>query len=376
MTLLPHTTSASHAHLTNTPSMTDKNPPRRPTMTDIATRAGVSQSTVSLVLNHMSGAKVSNKTRDNVLKIATELGYPVIAWRRGDTSPRERDLIVYLVDEISTSPHPPLSIDGAKDLSWEHGCLVSVFATRSNAEMEAAVLQRMLDNPALLGVIYSTIFTRAVEVPKLLHNVPTVLLNCYSDDRAFSSVVPGDVTGGHTATQHLIDAGHRRIAYINGEPWMDAARDRLKGYRQALTTSDIPFEQALVRDGDWMFGTGFAHATSLLTAPHPPTAIYCASDLMALGAIEAAQRLGLRVPGDLAVIGYDDQEIARYTQPALSTVLLPNYEMGRWAAETLIEQARALVPAGVAGAGATRRTAIKMHCPLVERDSVAAPKAA
>lgn len=342
-------------------------------MTDIATRAGVSQSTVSLVLNHMSGAKVSSQTRDNVLRIAAEVGYPLSAWRRGEAPQQARNLIVYLVDEISTSPHPVQSIDGAKDLAWDHGCLVSVFATRSNADMEAAVLQRMLGNPAVLGVIYSTIFTRAVEVPALLRNAPTVLLNCYSTDRGYASVVPGDVVGGHSATQFLIDAGHRRIGFINGEPWMDAAQNRYKGYRQALATADIPFDQALVRDGDWMFGTGFSQATSLLTAPIAPSAIYCASDLMALGAIEAAQRLGLRVPQDLSIIGYDDQEIARYTQPALTTVLLPNYEMGRWAAETLIEQAREPKAASGAAARVLRRPSIKMECPLVERDSVSAP---
>ncbi len=134
------------------------------------------------------------------------------------------------------------------------------------------------------------------------------------------------------------NAGHRRIGYINGEPWQDAARDRLKGYRTALATADLPFAPELVREGDWSSGLGFEQTLSLMREPNPPTAIFCANDLMAIGAIEALKQLGLRVPEDVSVLGYDDQEIARHTHPPLSTVVLPNYELGRWAVETLLQE--------------------------------------
>ncbi|MFL6672849.1 MAG: LacI family DNA-binding transcriptional regulator [Massilia sp.] len=339
--------------------------PRRPTMTDIAKLAGVSQSTVSLVINHMSGAKVSKRTRDAVLRIAREIGYP--AARHAHSAARQqRNLVLYLTDELTTSPHAMQTIDGAKDYAWEQDCLVAVFATRSDPEIEAAVLARMLDHPALLGVIYATIFTRAVTLPPALAGVPTVLLNCHARDRAHSSVVPGEMLGGFAATMHLIEAGHRRIGFINGELWIEAASERLKGYRQALSTADIPFDPALVREGDWQVSSGFEHALALLSQPDAPTALACANDLMALGALDAARKLKLEVPRELSIVGYDDQDIARYTQPPLTTVLLPDHEMGRWAAETLIAEAR--------GAGSVaRRPSIKMECPLVPRDSVAAP---
>lgn len=337
--------------------------PRRPTMTDIAKLAGVSQSTVSLVINQMSGAKVSRATRENVLRIARELGYPLE--RHAHPAPgSERNLIVYLSDELATSPHAMQTIEGARDGAWDHDCLVAVFATRGDKGLEQAVLERMLANPALLGVIYATIFTRAVSVPAQLAPVPTVLLNCHTRERQLSSVVPSEVLGGFAATMHLLEAGHRRIGLVNGEGWIEAAGERLKGYRQALSTFDIPFDPRLVREGDWQVASGYAHALELLSLPDPPTALFCANDLMAVGAIEAARKLGREVPDQVSIVGYDDQDLARYTTPPLSTVLLPNYDMGHWAAETLIDQVRA---------GCARRTTIKMECPLVPRDSVAPP---
>jgi LacI family transcriptional regulator len=333
-------------------------------MTDIAKLAGVSQSTVSLVINHMSGAKVSKRTRDNVLRIARELGYPLARHERSSAR-QQRNLILYLTDELATSPHAMTTIEGAKDCAWEQDCVVAVFATRSDPDIEAAVLAAMLEHPALLGVIYATIFTRAATLPAALAKVPTVLLNCHSRDRTHSSVVPGELVGGFEAATHLLEAGHRRIGFINGEGWLEAASERLKGYRQALATADIPFDPQLVREGDWQVSSGFEHALSLLSSPNPPTAIFCANDLMAIGAIDAARQLKLDVPRQVSIVGYDDQDIARYTQPPLTTMLLPNREMGRWAAEALITEARG---------GAARPTQIKMECPLVPRESVAAPR--
>ena len=333
-------------------------------MTDIAKLAGVSQSTVSLVINHMSGAKVSKVTRDTVLRIARELGYPVERHAH-HAATQSRNLIVYLTDELTTSPHAMQTIDGAKDAAWEHDCLVAVFATRGDPDVEAAVFARMLGHPALLGVIYSTIFTRAVTVPAALSATPTVLLNCHTRDRGRASVVPSELLGGYTATMHLIENGHSRIGFINGEHWIEAAAERLKGYRQALSTADIPFDPVLVRAGDWQVAAGYEHALSLLDLPQRPTALFCANDLMAIGALDAARERKLAVPRDLSVIGYDDQDIARYTHPPLTTVLLPNYEMGRWAADSLIAQVRA---------NQSSRAIIKMECPLVARDSVAPPR--
>jgi LacI family transcriptional regulator len=337
---------------------------RRPTMTDVAKAAGVSQSTVSMVLNSVDGARLTAETRARVTAAAAALGYRLP--RRepsSEASGLRRNVIGYLVDEISTSPHPVVSVDGARDAAWEHDCVVTVMVTRNNAEQEAAAIAALQANPALLGVVYSTIFTREVALPEALRTVPTVLLNCHDDTARVPAVVPGEVGGGHAATEFLISQGHARIGFINGEPWMEAAKDRLKGYRRALATADLPFDPALLRDGDWMSGTGFDATLSLMKEPRPPSAIFCANDLMALGALEALKQLGLRVPEDVSVLGYDDQEISRHTHPPLSTVVLPNYEMGRAAVEMLLS-----VAAGERDA--SRRWLVKIDCPLVERETV------
>ncbi|AWK89449.1 LacI family DNA-binding transcriptional regulator [Azospirillum thermophilum] len=334
-------------------------------MTDVAKLAGVSQSSVSLVLNNMTGARISEATRQRVWEAVRAIGYQFEP--RGHqplpaSGPVPKTLIGYLVDEISTSPHPVQSVDGAREAAWEHDCVVAVHTTRSNPELEAASLAALLANPALVGIVYSTIFTRKVELPPLLDGIPTVLLNCTTADRSRSSVIPGDVAGGHAATERLIRAGHSRIGFINGEPWMDAARDRYKGYRQALATADLPVDPQMVREGEWSPSSGYRHTRSLMSEPRPPTAIFCGNDLMAVGCLEALKELGLRVPDDIAVIGFDDQEIAQHTRPPLTTVLLPNYEMGRWAVEQLISE--------VIQGRAPRPMQVKMDCPLVERDTV------
>jgi LacI family transcriptional regulator len=337
-------------------------PRRRPTMTDVARLAGVSQSSVSLVLNDMTGARISDATRERVAKASKELGYVPPNQRRVDLNADMRNRIAFVIDEISTSPHPVVSLDGVRDAAWEAGYFVMSYVTRSDRALEHATLDLIANDPQVAGVIYATIFTREVTLPPQLGAAPTVFLNCYEKQRTSISVLPAEVTGGFNATEYLIKNGHRRISFINGEPWMDAAIDRLKGYRQALTTHDIPFDETLVRNGDWLPLTGYQLAQELLTAAARPTAILCANDLMAIGAMEAAAECGLRIPDDISIMGYDDQELARYTHPPLTTIVLPNYEMGRHAAELLIDR--------ISSRRAQRLGVIKVDGPVVERGSV------
>ncbi len=167
--------------------------------------------------------------------------------------------------------------------------------------------------------------------------------------------------GGHAATDFLLRAGHRRIGFINGEPRMDASRDRLKGYRQALATADLPIDPELLVAGNWQPASGYQRTLELMRLPIPPTAIFCANDLMAIGCYEALRELGLRIPDDVAVMGYDDREIAQHLHPPLTTVLLPHLEMGALAAEQLLDlSARSI----------NRPRQIKVECPIVERSSV------
>jgi LacI family transcriptional regulator len=142
---------------------------------------------------------------------------------------------------------------------------------------------------------------------------------------------------------------------------MDASRDRLNGYRRALAEHDIRFDRELVRPGNWEPSAGYEMTRVLMALERPPDAIFCANDLMALGCFDALRELGRRIPEDVAVIGFDDRDIAQTMRPPLTTLLLPHREMGAIAASILIE---------AAGGLATGPTQIKVECPLVERSSV------
>jgi LacI family transcriptional regulator len=333
---------------------------RRPTMMEIAALAGVSQTTVSLVLNGALGARLSKQTRERVFDAAKALQYQFVrretprGWKAAET------VIGIVVDEISTDPWMALAIDGAREKAWEFGLTLSVAVTRGDPEIENAVMAQMTGQP-LLGMIYGTIQTRQVKLSPALQRIPTVLLNCHVADRSLPSVVPSETVGGRSATERLILAGHTRIGMIEGEEGMEASRDRLKGYRQALASHEIPFDPQLVRPGNWEPSAGFEQTVALMQLPKPPTAIFCANDLMAAGCYEALKEMGKAIPQDVAVIGYDDRETAQFARPPLTTILLPHYEMGTLAAEFLIDRTSTTQ---------AKPPQIKVECPLVERSSV------
>ena len=336
---------------------------RAPTMMDVAAAAGVSQTTVSLVLNNVRGARLSTQTRARVREAALELGYALAG---GGKAPQDRSgssVIGFMADEISTDPWCAMELDAVREKAWEHGLTVAAAVTQGNPELEAAVLVPMLRLP-LMGLIYSTVLTRRIHRQPVFSRLPTVLVNCYVPDHSVASVVPGELVGGYVATLCLLRAGHRRIAHIHGQSWTDPSRDRLKGYRRALAEYDILFDPALVRPGNWEPSAGHAETLALMDLAEPPTAIFCASDMTAFGCYQALQERGLRVPQDVSVVGYDDREIAQFMRPALTTVILPHTEMGTQAAETLIDNV--LHPEG-------RQPQIKVECTLVERSSVGPP---
>ena len=327
-------------------------------MIDVAEEARVSQTTVSLVLNHADGARLSQETRARVLAAAARLGYRP-GRRNGASAVASAASIGFVCDEISTDPWTAIGLDGVREKAWEHGLTVTVMVTRGDADMEAAALAQLAALP-LVGLVYATINTRLIEAPAALLRQPTVLLNCHAPHGVLTSIVPGEVAGGHAAADVLIRAGHRRIGYVNGEASMEASRHRLRGYRQALATADLPFDPDLVQEGNWQPLSGYEATLALMALSSPPTAIFCANDLMAVGCYEALRELGLKIPDDVAVMGYDDREIAQHLHPPLSSVLLPHFEMGAIAAEILIDAA--------SGSAAPPRQ-IKVECPIVRRKS-------
>lgn len=333
-------------------------------MMDVATAAGVSQATVSLVLSGSKGARLADATRSRVLEAAQALGYRFV--RRGTKSvPGGQSTIVFVADETSTDPWMTLAFEGARDKALEFGVHVLMAVSHGDADVEGSVIAGLGTLP-ILGVIYGTILARQVQIPPALADRKLVLLNCYDELRKYHSILPADLLGGRTATEHLLLTGRKRIGFINGQQGVDAARDRLRGYKQALASNDIAFDPALVRPGNWQPSTGYAMTRELMALDTPPDAIFCANDMMAVGCFDALRHLGLRVPEDVAVIGFDDREIAQYMHPPLSTLVLPLYEMGRTAAELLLD---------IAGGLNTAPSRTKVECELIVRDSTAARSA-
>ncbi|RVB77294.1 LacI family DNA-binding transcriptional regulator [Mesorhizobium sp. M6A.T.Cr.TU.014.01.1.1] len=337
-------------------------------MTDIARAAGCSQATVSFVLNNTPGIRLSQQTRERVIEAARGLGYapPAFSALRGPVASFEGldGVIGFAVDQLATSPEAVVAIEGARQAAWNAGNVVLVAQTLGDSVMEPRAIAA-LTKRGISALIYMTIFTREIVAPDYLYglDIPVILLNCYTADYAFPAVVPSEIAGGQSSTRHLISHGHRRIATITGEPWMQAAQDRLKGYRRALATADIPFDAELVVEGDWSASAGYAATVKLLALKDRPTAIFCQNDRTAIGCYEALKEAGLHIPGDISVIGYDDEEIARHLFPPLTTSILPHMAMGQWA----IEQLEVPAPPGRG-----RYPITKLECPLVERESVSA----
>lgn len=333
--------------------------PARVTMQDVAREAGVSQTTVSFVLNGNEDVRIGDQTRDRVLEVVARLGYlrrpNVTARARGTTAP----FIGFMVDEISTSIFAAISIEGAQEAAWDAGYVLDVAMTNSNPAYEKTVLNRWVED-GVAGVIYGSILTRRITPPKLLNSINAVLLNCHSDDRPFAAVVPSEILGGFAATEALVKCGCKRIAFIGGEEWMEAATERRQGYRNALASYNIHADETLIRPGNFLPSGGYEATKDLLDLPEPPDGIFCANDLAAIGVYEALKESGKRIPEDIAVVGYDDQEIARHLNPPLSSVLLPHREMGIWAVNWLLTE-------GTQGDRAP--TTFRLECPLVSRAS-------
>ena len=330
---------------------------KRPTMTDIALAAGVSQATVSLVLNEVPNARVSSDTRARVKEVAQSLGYA----RKSAPRLTEARLIGMLIDDVSSTPFAAPFIEGARSEAAVQGVIVAVICTGADPAAEEAALQ-MLQAAGAVGVLYTSLVTRLVTPPAMLNQMRAVLVNCHDRDHLLPCVTPGDVMGAFAATLALIEAGHRRIAHLAGEPWTEAARDRLLGHRRALASQDIPFDPSLVSQPAWTVASGRTQMAALLDLPDPPTAVFCFNDRVAIGAYEALAARGLSVPQDVSVVGFDNDDLSALLQPPLTTVVLPHDEMARWAVARLLERATPPPPVRV-----------KIDCDLIARNSVAAP---
>ncbi len=315
--------------------MTDEPDPTRPTMADVGRAAGVSPTTVSLVLNGRD-TRISEATRGRVLAAVAELDYrpnrTAQGLRLGTTS-----TIGFLTDEIAIEPFSGPMIAGIHDLAWERrSLLLMVNTTRNPSRLRAAVhdlLDRQVD-----ALIFAAMGTRPVDFPDVASAIPTLLVNAFTTDGRLPAILPDELAGGRAAVEHVLALGHRRIAFIAGREAAWATRMRIRGFRDGLEAAGIDPSACPVRLGNYRIDSGYELALEAMRGVHPPTALLMGNDQMATGAYLALARLGLRIPDDVSVVGYDDEPLAADLSPALTTVRIPFYEMGRIAAQHVLDR--------------------------------------
>lgn len=334
---------------------------KRPSMKDVAARAGVSRTTVSFVLNGRE-MNIPEATQRRVWDAVEALGYRPNTLARSLRAQRSHT-IGFISDEIGTTPYAGEILQGAQDLAWEHETLLLSVNTSSREALKRTAVNMLLDRQ-VDGIIYAAMYHRAVHPPKNITDVPVVLLDCYVDDRSLPSVVPDEVKGGYEATHHLLEKGHRRIGFLCDGSGVPAAVGRLDGYQQALAAYGVAFDPALVTYSDTSVQAGgFRDAHTLMQLDEPPTALFCFNDRMAMGAYDALRERGYTVPDDVAVVGFDNQElIAAHLHPSLTTMQLPHYAMGQWAVQHLLQLIDGATPTGPP-------IQHMLDCPLVERAS-------
>jgi LacI family transcriptional regulator len=310
-------------------------------LTDVAEVAGVSIATVSRILAGVD-YPVTDKTRQKVLKAAKELGYrPNLIAR---SLRLEQTHTIGIIVENILSPFIPPIIRGIQERLTQDNYFGIILNSNWDPAIETEAIER-LNMRQIDGIIFVESYLRTSEEVSALIDKPHLFVHRLFNSLGANSIAPDDCHGARIAVKHLIELGHKRIAFINGLEGWDAATNRLAGYREELAACGIGLDPALVKQGDWQVQSGYTAAQQLLAARERPTAVFAANDLMALGVTYAVQEARLKVPEDIAIVGYDDRDFAGFVRPALTTVQMPCDKMGLVAAESLLSLIRGEIEA-------------------------------
>lgn len=306
------------------------------TIKDIAEKLSISVSTVSRALKN--NPEISLTTREAVQKLAKELKYqpnPLAVALKTQKS----NTIGVVVPQIVSSFYATV-VKGIEQIADEHNYQVFVSSSNESIEKEEKNVNGFL-NMRMDGIILS--LTRATTTYDHIHKiqdrgVPMVLFDRTSKEIEVSKVVADDASAAHTAVTHLINGGAKRVAFMTGPEFMLFGTNRLRGYKKALKDHNIPLDETLISRCDFTYEDAKSLALDLLGRSNRPDAIFAINDDMAIGAIAAAKELGLRIPKDLAVVGFSNSRRSRYMEPSVSTMDQNPKEVGREAARLLFEQ--------------------------------------
>lgn len=337
---------------------------------DIAQLANVSTATVSYVLN--GTRQVRPKTKERVLKVIEELNYRPNDIAKSLKSSRTNTIGV--IAEDVTVFNVPEIIDGINEYADRHDLHILL----TNLRLHRKVGQKYADietyrkdaqdavhnliSKQVEGIVYIGVHPRDITGLINTYEKPIVYTYCYTEQNI--SVQFNDEQASYDAMTHLVNKGHKRVAIISGLMDSYPSRLRFNGYYKAVTDYQLHFDPNYIKIGDWELQSGYAATKELLSLQNRPTALLIMNDLMAAGALRAANELNINVPNDLSIIGFDNREFSEYVTPRITTMALPLHEMGYSAMEALAKTIQG------------EDVSIDQHpsCVLIERDSVAEVK--
>ncbi|MFX4292921.1 LacI family DNA-binding transcriptional regulator [Streptomyces bohaiensis] len=339
-------------------------PRKRVTLADVARRAGLSTTAASMILNGRPDTRLSKEAHERVHTAAAELGYrPNVAARglRTDTT----HTIGFVSDSVATTRFAGGLIQGALDAARQAGHVVLVAETGGDPKRESEAIAALLDRQ-VDGIIFATVRARELVVPELPDGTAAIMLNATST-RHPTAVLPDEDLGGRTAVGLLAEAGHAQGIALVGQSddaehglfRSSTVARRVAGIRVAMAEHRLAFT-AEASTWEWEPHNGYTITDALLRRDPGVRALLCLNDRLAFGAYQALAEHGLRVPQDVSVVSFDDDEIAAYLRPGLTTIALPHLAMGRRAVELLL--------------GSAPRSEVLLPMPVVTRGSIAAPR--
>jgi DNA-binding LacI/PurR family transcriptional regulator len=306
----------------------------KPTIYDVAAKAGVSIATVSKVINNTG--RIGDKTKKNVLKVMEEIKYQPSVVASALTG-KHTNTIGLLIPDIANSFFAEMA-RSIEDRGHELGFSVVMCNTDNEPEKEAQYL-KWLQRKSVDGIILGTGIQNDVTLNELIEQkIPTALIARDMPSLSVDTVLVDDFVGGYKATSHLISLGHQDIAFIVGNLNNLSEKERLRGYKQALQEAEVKVDEKNIVSGNLSIEDAKGTMKDLLKSAKRPTAVFALNDLLAIGAIQGAKECGLSIPDDLSVVGFDNTILATINDPPLTTIAQPIQDMGRQVIDLLIQE--------------------------------------
>lgn len=306
----------------------------KPTIYDIARKAGVSTATVSKVFN--KSGRISEKTRKRILEISKELNYQPNVLASALTGKKTYTVGLLIPDMVN--PFFAELARSVEDRAHESGFNVVICNTDNDMRKEIKYVQ-LLRQKSVDGIIVATgVRNDAIWKELIAQQVPVALVAREMSVLSASTVLVDDFVGGYAAAAHLLERGHRRIAVI-AENWsVTSSKERVRGYRHALEESGVPFDESLIVQSDFSVSAGKDAALSLFDRDVPPSAIFACNDVLAIGVLQAAKQRDITVPEQLSVVGFDNTMLAEIADPALTTIAQPIQAMGHQVVDLITQE--------------------------------------